>query len=679
MISWMPPKADALHLRSELKIDGRYLNMDVNEMEPLAEVWHAALAVSKEAGGWMSVRLHSADLLQLNLTYELQRTLEQLRNAAQAGDAAGLAKRKTGDGELTECKVRDCASGDSGCKTLAEHIGAPDRSNEPPPSPAQGFGRGGTRYMYVPTASLLQMSRTKSTVISVRLVEERRPRDRQYFNLDAFRDGTNAHAHDAVRPKMPLVWAPPLQLTLSQCRLSAHRVWRRGDSNLPHAVLMTDVKPNDEAGKTVTLRSNVTLRNTLLCDAYVLLERLPAHASDHSPGTSGVLKVGQTFHVPLHLTNRTKLHVRPAGVAANHPPTVDDASGLIAKREEKRPWFTGSNADLDDPTSNLLPEAVEWLRDSPATIVLDAAQIGRRVNNPHTTGKFEPLDPTAADYYPLERPDEALVCLHRQCEMVSNQVWGEVPDVTISFLPKFTLENRLPVSLDYRLACPTTRRAAVAVPAADADADDAPASGAAAAAAAADEGGGADAAEPRVNPLVKLLLPLLRRGDGDGAATRRPTTPTARRRRPRPRGRPELPDVLRQLVVQHAADRRETRHRHARDRSEARYDGGRRHAAAGRRRRRRRCRCRRRRRVSAAGDGGGDGAAAADAGGAAGGGGDGGAAGERAARDRPTRRAAPRAVRISRDCGEEVAGDVAADAIRRPRGLWARRRLDGVR
>ena len=125
---------------------------------------------------------------------------------------------------------------------------------------------------------------------------------------------------------------------------------------------------------------------------HVLLERLPAHASDHSPGTSGVLKVGQTFHVPLHLTNRTKLHVRPAGVAANHPPTVDDASGLIAKREEKRPWFTGSNADLDDPTSNLLPEAVEWLRDSPATIVLDAAQIGRRVNNPHTTGKFEPLD-----------------------------------------------------------------------------------------------------------------------------------------------------------------------------------------------------------------------------------------------------------------------------------------------
>ena len=134
----------------------------------------------------------------------------------------------------------------------------------------------------------------------------------------------------------------------------------------------------------MTLRSNVTLRNTLLCDAYVLLERLPAHASDHSPGTSGVLKVGQTFHVPLHLTNRTKLHVRPAGVAANHPPTVDDASGLIAKREEKRPWFTGSNADLDGgPTSNLLPEAVEWLRDSPATIVLDAAQIGRRVNNPH--------------------------------------------------------------------------------------------------------------------------------------------------------------------------------------------------------------------------------------------------------------------------------------------------------
>ena len=141
MISWMPPKADALHLRSELKIDGRYLNMDVNEMEPLAEVWHAACC--EQGGGRLDVGAPPLyeDLLQLNLTYELQRTLEQLRNAAQAGDAAGLAKRKTGDGELTECKVRDCASGDSGCKTLAEHIGAPDRSNEPPPSPAQGFGR----------------------------------------------------------------------------------------------------------------------------------------------------------------------------------------------------------------------------------------------------------------------------------------------------------------------------------------------------------------------------------------------------------------------------------------------------------------------------------------------------------------------------------------------------------
>ena len=76
--------------------------------------------------------------------------------------------------------------------------------------------------MYVPTASLLQMSRTKSTVISVRLVEERRPRDRQYFNLDAFRDGTNAHAHDAVRPKMPLGGAAaPTHPRNAGCRRTA--------------------------------------------------------------------------------------------------------------------------------------------------------------------------------------------------------------------------------------------------------------------------------------------------------------------------------------------------------------------------------------------------------------------------------------------------------------------------
>ena len=227
MISWMPPKADALHLRSELKIDGRYLNMDVNEMEPLAEVWHApSLRARRRAAGCRCASTLRTSSSSTSPTSYNGRSSSSA-TLPEAGDAAGLAKRKTGDGELTECKVRDCASGDSGCKTLAEHIGAPDRSNEPPPSPAQGFGRGGTRYMYVPTASLLQMSRTKSTVISVRLVEERRPRERQCFNLDAFRDGTNAHAHDAVRPKMPLVWAPPLQLTLSQCRLSAHRVWRR--------------------------------------------------------------------------------------------------------------------------------------------------------------------------------------------------------------------------------------------------------------------------------------------------------------------------------------------------------------------------------------------------------------------------------------------------------------------
>ena len=135
--------------------------------------------------------------------------------------------------------------------------------------------------------------------------------------------------------------------------------------------------------------------------------------------------------------------------------------------------------------------------------------------------------------------------------MVSNQVWGEVPDVTISFLPKFTLENRLPVSLDYRLALPyDAPRAVAAVPAADADADDAPASGGAAAAAAADEGGGADAAEPRVNPLVKLLLPLLRRR-GDGAADAAADDADGAAAAPAAEAAPELPDVLRQLVVQH--------------------------------------------------------------------------------------------------------------------------------
>ena len=206
-----------------------------------------------------------------------------------------------------------------------------------------------------------------------------------------------------------------------------------------------------------------------------------------------------------------------AGVAANHPPTVDDASGLIAKREEKRPWFTGSNADLDDPTSNLLPEAVEWLRDSPATIVLDAAQIGRRVNNPHD-GQVR-----------ASRPDGCRLLPVRTAGRVSRLPPPPVRDGLQpgvgrgagrdDLLPPEVHAREQAARLPRLQARTAVRRAAraVAVPAADADADDAPASGAAAAAAATDEGGGGDAAEPRVNPLVKLLLPLLRRGDGDGA------------------------------------------------------------------------------------------------------------------------------------------------------------------
>ena len=53
------------------------------------------------------------------------------------------------------------------------------------------------------------------------------------------------------------------------------------------------------------------------------------------------------------------------------------------------------------------------------------------------------------EWYDVGR--RAVVCLHRQSESIHHAVWGAVPDIRISVLPKFTFENRLPIPIDFRL------------------------------------------------------------------------------------------------------------------------------------------------------------------------------------------------------------------------------------
>lgn len=45
----------------------------------------------------------------------------------------------------------------------------------------------------------------------------------------------------------------------------------------------------------------------------------------------------------------------------------------------------------------------------------------------------------------------ALVCLQHHSTTIQHPTWGGIPDVVIAIVPKFTIENRLPIGLQFRL------------------------------------------------------------------------------------------------------------------------------------------------------------------------------------------------------------------------------------
>ena len=65
--------------RVDLALDGYYLNLKVNEMEPIVEPWRATLTLSKEPGDAGRVaRIFSRHVLQLNLSVAFKRAYLQL-------------------------------------------------------------------------------------------------------------------------------------------------------------------------------------------------------------------------------------------------------------------------------------------------------------------------------------------------------------------------------------------------------------------------------------------------------------------------------------------------------------------------------------------------------------------------------------------------------------------------
>ena len=118
-----------------------------------------------------------------------------------------------------------------------------------------------------------------------------------------------------------------MRISLSECRVNAHRVWRRGAAVSPHAVLISEVRPNEAAGKSILLRSNLTVHNTLKCHLYVFLETFH-NADDLGNRVWKLLRPDQTYNIPLHLTNQSRMVLRPwvAGLvqAELHAHSSDD-------------------------------------------------------------------------------------------------------------------------------------------------------------------------------------------------------------------------------------------------------------------------------------------------------------------------------------------------------------------
>ena len=72
--AYVPRASSELRLHTALQLDAQYLNMNINELEPLIEPWqmsgHAVKPLGRgdETGRILSGRLYSSRLLQLNLS-----------------------------------------------------------------------------------------------------------------------------------------------------------------------------------------------------------------------------------------------------------------------------------------------------------------------------------------------------------------------------------------------------------------------------------------------------------------------------------------------------------------------------------------------------------------------------------------------------------------------------------
>ncbi len=297
--AYVPRASSELRLHTALQLDAQYLNMNINELEPLIEPWqmsgHAVKPLGRgdETGRILSGRLYSSRLLQLNLSMALQRTLTHLKTVQQK--AFDRSYRPVTNDDLKKLyTVEDRASGIAGRFLTDEkserRASVASRSSQQRDSIMTGLqihlpGLGGHHPDFGDSESA-HLSREPGEEVLKHLVLQL--------------VGTQGEPR----------WTPTVRISLSECRLNAHRVWRRGAAVSPHAVLISEVRPNEAAGKSILLRSNLTLHNTLMCKLYVFLETFHESAALGNQVWK-VLAPGRTYNIPLHLTNQTRLVLRP--------------------------------------------------------------------------------------------------------------------------------------------------------------------------------------------------------------------------------------------------------------------------------------------------------------------------------------------------------------------------------
>ena len=114
--AYVPQQAAKMRGHAALSLDAHYLNMNINELEPLVEPWQMSGHAVKPLGLRItSGRLYSTRLLQLNLSMALQRTLNHITSVQQKHrlSSADRSDHHAGPGDDKEYTVQDQASNPS--------------------------------------------------------------------------------------------------------------------------------------------------------------------------------------------------------------------------------------------------------------------------------------------------------------------------------------------------------------------------------------------------------------------------------------------------------------------------------------------------------------------------------------------------------------------------------------